>query len=280
MTHRRPEDDDIIDAQVEGEVPPRGSARGEPAPGRPEPPAAPPPPVEPPAAPGPFVGRHAARPKKGSGIGIVVLMLIAIAGVAVIFRREVTDLYDRLTGQPKQDTAPAPARTEGDNTPGRVRPTARGTEAPRKETGPEIPNYVVPEFEKRTMEEVPKDTGAPPPETPAPPFKEPYPGLAYSIIKTEDVGYEGVKQYEFKVVVPAGYKEEDLLRMAANIVASQRRLGDRHAIRILCFTDPEKTKPEQLFAQVDWAPEGDFTKAADAVNKGVDKNTYRVTMKK
>jgi len=267
MTNRRPEDDDVIDAQVEGEKP---------VPPRPEP--LPAPPVEPPVTPGPFVGRHAPRPKKGSGVGVVVLMLIAIAVVAVIFRREVTELYDRLTGQAKQDTAPEVVRTEGDNAPVRARPTARGTQTPRKETGPEIPNYVVPEFEKRTMEQVPKET--PQPDTPAPPFKEPYPGLAYSVVKTEDASYEGVKQYEFKVVVPAHYKEGDLLRMAANIVASQRRLGERHAIRIFCFTDPDKAKPEHLFAQVDWAPEGDFMKAADAVNKGVDRNVYRVTMKK
>jgi hypothetical protein len=87
-----------------------------------------------------------------------------------------------------------------------------------------------------------------------------------------------VFEYEMKVIVPASYKKDDLLRMALDVVAGELRRGLCHAIRFLCYTDTRKTNPEDAFAEVIWAPEGNFARAVDAVRAGSDNNEYRVIM--
>ncbi len=291
MTVRKPEDDDIIDAEIVEEEPVPATLAPEPKPeSEPQPPPEPlvltpiePAPVKPATpepttpAPGPFVGRRAARPKKEEegGLGIVVLLLIGVLIAAIIWRKELTAFYNSTVGPmfggEAPSTAPAPVKV----TPKVALPP---TPAPGETMPPPEPE--VPKFEPR---EAPGPAPKEPEETPAvvppAPAPEPAPALAYSIIKRENVGYEGLQQFEFKVVVPPTYKRDDLLRMAQAIVAAERKQGVRHAVRCLCFTDPEKTKPEDLFATVDWGPQGDFMKAADAVNKTPDKNEFKVFLK-
>ena len=131
----------------------------------------------------------------------------------------------------------------------------------------------MPTFERR-------EPSPPPPAGETPPVVETPPsGLAYSIVGRRNVSEEGLQQIDLHVIVPRTYTREDLLRMARAVVALERRLGERHAVRLVCFTDPRRTDPEDVFAEVDWGPGGDFWKAADAVNKGSDRNTFTVTMK-
>jgi hypothetical protein len=220
------------------------------------------------------------RPKKrGSGLGIVVLLLIVVAVVAVVFRRELTSAYDQLSAK-WFGTAQEPKPVEEDivrKAQPRVRPVPMHPDPDREpKPVPKLPDYEVPKFEPRTLPAVPKEEEPLPVITP----KEHRPGLAYSTLERKDIGVEGVSQVEVKVVVPKTYKKDDLLRVALDIVAGERRQGTRHAVRLLCFTDSQKTSEDDAFAEVDWAPGGDFFKAGDAVRAGPDNNEYKVHMKK
>ena len=64
--------------------------------------------------------------------------------------------------------------------------------------------------------------------------------------------------------------------MASDIVGEALKKGLCHAMHFYCFTDKKKTNPEDAFAEVTWAPEGDFTKAAEALRAGAEKNLYNV----
>jgi hypothetical protein len=188
-----------------------------------------------------------------------------------------TEGYDRLKGlvseffsSPTKEPAeePAPVQPESEPAPKpRPGPKARPIES---DNGPEEP---LPHFEPVTRP-------PPPAEEPLPEVKpkERYPGLAYSIIERTDLSRNGVFEYEMKVVVPANYNKNDLLRMASNIVGVQLKEGLCHAVHFYCFADKKKTNPEDAFAEVIWAPEGNLARAAEAVRAGSDKNEYRVVI--
>lgn len=117
--------------------------------------------------------------------------------------------------------------------------------------------------------------------TPVPPAvkpKERTPGVAYSILERNDLSRGNVFQYEVKVVVPGNYTQEDLARMAADIVGETLKKGLCHAMRFWCFREKGKTDPGDAFAEVIWAPEGDFARAAEAVRAGSEKNQYNVIL--
>ncbi len=243
MTHKKP--DDIVDAKAEGSP-----------------------------APEPFVNPYLQRKKnRGGGLMIVILLLAAVGVVAWVCRVSLTSFYDTKVATLWQE-APKPAEPVPSPEPKRV--AERPTERPKVE----LPDQEVPKFDKREVAVAPAETPAPvdvtpPPETP----KEIRLGLAYSIADKRDTSNEGVKQYEFKVVVPPTYDEEALLRMAKDIVVAEQRLGPRHGIRILCYQDPKKTADEDNFAEVDWGPGGDYFKAADAATGDPAKNTFRVILR-
>lgn len=268
MSTKRPEDEEPIEAElVDEEIVRARDVSSQPTSTSPSPTGAQPLPEPPRAAP-----RYRAYrpPKKGFlSFGKMVILLGLVLVAAVFWRKKLTETYEDLReryfsraqakeGDVIKEVSPEPPpKVE----PKPVKPGP--TEAVKEEP--------FPTFEKRTVPTLPEEP------SPVIPPKERYLGLAYSVIGRKDVSFLDVFQYEIRVVVPADYKKDDLLRMARDIVARER--GIRHAVRFYCFKDKVKTKPEDAFAEVIWAPEGNFLKAREAVRKGSGNNEYRVIMK-
>jgi len=264
VTEEKPADEEPVEAElveqgpVEAPGPPSGPAEGQPPPG----PAKPRPPY------------RAYRPaKKGSGFGRMVIILVLVLVAAVVWRKELTDAYDRLIdrffggAEEVEESGSDDVIVEF--------PPEPEPQPPKPEPKPEkpVPDQTLPTFKERTIPELPAE---PLPEIP---MKERTPGLAYSIIDRKDISFLQVTQYEMYVVVPADYRKDDLLRMALDVVAWERKQGVRHAIKFYCFKDKVKTEPKDAFAEVVWAPEGNFLRAREAVRAGSDNNEYRIIMK-
>ena len=227
-------------------------------------------------------GRYSAlrgrRRHSTAGTLAMALGLLAVGVVAFVFRQELTEGYDRLAdlvseffSSPTKESGVEPTPVQPKSEPGHkspAKPKARPTES---DNGPDEP---VPHFEPVVRPPAPPEEAAPMPPVVKP--KEHAPGVAYSILEQHDLSRNGVFEYELKVVVPADYTGEDLARMASDIVGEALKKGLCHAMHFYCFTDKKKTNPEDAFAEVTWAPEGDFTKAAEALRAGPEKNLYNV----
>jgi len=233
---------------------------------------------EPVAAPEPLDAYRALRPREKRSAWPAVLFILGLAGVlvaSVAFRKELTDIYDRIAaglfGGPSPQApvvADVPEQPEPPLEVASPQPAGEPTPEP-----PEPQETPLPHFEPREKPTLPTE-----PVTVIPP-SERYPGLAYAVLDRKDLTFLGVYQYELKVLVPADYRKDDLLRMALSVVANERKNRLCYALRIYCFKDRQKTEPEDAFAEVIWAPHGDFLKAAEAKRAGAEDNEYRVIMK-
>ena len=223
-------------------------------------------------------------PPKSSPVPLVLFIggLALVFICAVLLRVELTGFYDdivaKLFGTTKKtrtgdvaDASSSKTPESADNTDdGDASKTVRDPDR-LPSTGKDEP-VVIPEFEKRELPELPGD---PVPEIPT---AERTPGYGYSRLERLDLSRNGVTKHQIKVMVPAHYKEADLRRVAEAVIGRQRKLGECHAIRVLFFTDTEKTARTDAVAEAVWAPEGKFVKAPDAVRAGSDKNTLHVRM--
>ena len=252
MPEKHPQEDEPIEAQLADEQPHEHPAGPE-------------------AAQGPAADYYRREKKrKGSGLGATLLLLLVFAVVAVILRKEITGLYDGLV-VPERKPAAAPVVNPAPE----ARPVPRPAPAPKVEEPPaETP---APVFEPRTEEK------APPAEVPSLPpvmMKEHKPGLMYAVLDRQDVSVQGASMFVVKVLVPRNYTKPDLLRMARDIVENETKVGVPHAIRFLCFLDRQQTNEPDAFAEVVWAPDGNFAHAIDAVKTGGVENQYRVVSMK
>ena len=211
--------------------------------------------------------------KKRSGFGKMLIILALVLVAAVLWRQELTDALDRALAWLSDTSGRTDAPPDDDVIV--EGPSKPGPEPPKPQPKPEEPveDQPLPTFNERTIPELPEEP------FPRIPRAQRTPGLAYSIINRRDVGYERIFVYEIYIVVPADYKKDDLLRMALDVVAWERKQGLRHAIKFYCFKDKVNTKPEDAFAEVIWAPEGNFQRAREAVRAGPDNNEYRVIVK-
>ena len=263
MAGKRPEDDEPIDADVvEEEEESTSTSDVEEHP------------VEPPRDRPPYSGYRPRQKKSPLGEVMFLLGLAAVAVLAITFRKELTDAYDRYLGGPEGPQAKVePVRHDEavkwePKLPAPVEPKVETPTTPVEETP-------LPKFERREKPTLPRE------EPPVIPHFQPRPGLAYSIVERKDATYKpGLFQYEFKVIVPENYKKDDLLRMGLDIIEYERKQGLRHAILIYCFKDKTNLDPDEAYAEVIWAPGGNYMRAADALRFGPDNNEYRVIIKK
>lgn len=279
MSEKRPEDEkplDVargldpverpIDAKLVEEEIARASGAG-PAPVHAE--------LRPPETVPSYAARRGRKKRSAAGKAVFFLGLLLVAGLSIAFRKELAEGYDRLVlalfgPGPKEGVIEA-VREEPEH---EVTPKPRPRPKVQPLSADNVEEQPLPHFEPVTRPPLPAEEPLPPPKP-----REHYPGLAYSVIERTDLSMKGVFEYEMKVVVPASYQKDDLVRMASDVVAGELKRGLCHALRLLCYRDKLKTSPEDAFAEVIWAPEGNFARASEAVRAGSDNNEYRVIMR-
>ena len=87
----------------------------------------------------------------------------------------------------------------------------------------------------------------------------------YSIVSEEDVSFANVKRLTFRVVVPADTSADEMLTVAEEIVG-EKKSEKVNAIGFFFYYEGEDTQ-SVASATVDWAPDGDWSKA-DTVKAG------------
>jgi hypothetical protein len=215
-----------------------------------------------------------------AGTLALVLGLLAVGTVAYWFRKELSEGFDQLRAaiwgkadEPAKEPGAEPARETPKSEPAHKPPV-------KPKVGPTGPGPAATE-PPPVVEPAPTPAVTPAEPEPTPPAvkpKEHASGVAYSILEEHDLSRGEVFQYELKVLVPGKSTHEDLARMASDVVGAALKKGLCHAMHFYCFADKKKTNPGDAFAEVVWAPEGDFARAAEAVGAGSEKNQYNVIL--
>jgi hypothetical protein len=204
--------------------------------------------------------------------------LLVVTVLSFAFRAALVDVYETMVlGLSKDESAEPSDRSAHSNENDTPAPTESDNPKETPVVQPQPPDVELPTFEKidRKLPEEEPEIGnlvARPPDD-----KEP--GYGYSRLETVDLSKDGAAKFLVKVVVPAHYKKADLLRVAASVLKRQRMVKPPHAVRFLFFTDMTRIADADAIAEIVWAPEGEFSQAADAVSGGTDDNMYRINMK-
>ena len=98
----------------------------------------------------------------------------------------------------------------------------------------------------------------------------------YEIIEEEDLSYSVVKRPSFRIVVSEDITEEEVRLVAEDIVEKTIGTQDVNAINIFMYDREEDAKGAYTVAKVEWAPDGDWSKAGDVEAGDYSTHEYNI----